>query len=252
MKTLREACQLAGVGKSGGKATVYKRLHDFVTRYELQQCAEDIAKDVPANEVKSPGPEPSAEERRLHELTHLPYKDWCLYCQSHKARDNAHKDVDVAARGIPTLSFDFSFTAREEGRDIAKLVGLVVRDDFTGWRECIPVEKRGGKAARTYVAGEITRLCSYLGHPVIKLRCDPEPVCLALRDEVIQRRGKLGLKTLYDQVLEGDHAANGGAESAVHQTRLQAGVLLSMYEARSQLKLRIPCAVGHFDTRPGC
>ena len=233
LKTLREACQLAGIGKSGGKATVYKRLHDFVTRYELQQRAEDIAKDVPANEVKPPVTEPSAEERRLHELTHLPYKDWCLYCQSHKARDNAHKDVDVATKGIPTLSFDFSFTAREEGRDVAKLVGLVVRDDFTGWRECIPVEKRGGKAARTYMAGEIARLCSYLGHPVVKLRCDPEPVCLALRDEVIQRRGKLGLKTLYDQVPEGDHAANGGAESAVHQTRLQAGVLLSMYEARS-------------------
>ena len=46
-------------------------------------------------------------------------------------------------------------------------------------------------------------------------------------------QGKLGLRILYNQVAEGDHAANGGAESAVHQTRLQAGVLLGMYEARS-------------------
>ena len=49
----------------------------------------------------------------------------------------------------------------------------------------------------------------------------------------MKRRSKFGHRTLFDQVAEGEHQSNGGAEAAVHQTRLQAGVLLSQYEVRS-------------------
>ena len=231
LKTLREACVHAGIGKSGGKATVYQRLYNFVKRYDIQQrIGEQPAAPVP-NAVK-PVAEPTDEERRLHELTHLPFKNWCLFCQEHKSRSDAHKASDVSQHGVPTISFDFSFTGREEGgKD--KLVALVVRDSFSGWREAIPVARKGGATSRSYLASEVTRLLNMLGHGTVKLRCDPESVCLALRDEIIKRRSKFGHRTLFDQVAEGEHQSNGGAEAAVHQTRLQAGVLLSQYEARS-------------------
>ncbi|CAE7917811.1 unnamed protein product, partial [Symbiodinium necroappetens] len=206
-------------------------LYNFVKRYEIQQrIAEHPAAPVP-NEVK-PVAEPSDEERRLHELTHLPFRPWCAFCQEHKSRSDAHKASDVSQHGVPVISFDFSFTGREEGgKD--KLVTLVVRDSFSGWRESIPSARKGGATSRSYLASEVTRLLNMLGYGTVKLRCDPEGTCLSLRDEIVKRRSKFGHRTLFDQVAEGEHQSNGGAEAAVHQTRLQAGVLLSQYEVRS-------------------
>ena len=37
--------------------------------------------------LKVPG-EPSESERRLHELTHLPYRDWCEHCVKLKGRQS--------------------------------------------------------------------------------------------------------------------------------------------------------------------
>ena len=111
LKTLRETCTLAGIGKSGGKATVYQRLYNFVKRYNIQQrLAEHPSPPVP-NEVE-PVVEPSDEERRLHELTHLPFRPWCAFCQEHKSRSDARKASDVSQHGVPVISFDFSFTGR--------------------------------------------------------------------------------------------------------------------------------------------
>ncbi|CAE7839842.1 unnamed protein product [Symbiodinium sp. CCMP2592] len=230
LKTMREACTLVGIGKSGGKQAVYARLHNFCKRYELQQKFREPSGPEP--NVLPPVREPTEDERQRHEVTHLPYASWCSYCQMHKARDDMHKDVDVTQRGISILSFDFAFTGREEGEK-TKQVSLVLHYQFTGWREAIPVPRRGGASTRAYLASEVTRLCNMLGYGTIKLRCDPEGVCLALRDAIVQSRAKLGHKTLFDQVAEGSHASNGAAESTVHQTRLQAGVLLSHYEEKT-------------------
>ncbi|OLP82603.1 hypothetical protein AK812_SmicGene36733 [Symbiodinium microadriaticum] len=109
---------------------------------------------------------------------------------------------DVSQHGVPVISFDFSFTGR-------------------------------GATSRSYLDSEVARLLNMLGYGTVKLRCDPEGTCLSLRDEIVKRRSKFGHRTLFDQVAEGEHQGNGGAEAAVHQTRLQAGVLLSQYEARS-------------------
>ena len=42
LKVLREACTLAGLGKSGGKETVYRRLHNFAeTTKSASRCIPD-------------------------------------------------------------------------------------------------------------------------------------------------------------------------------------------------------------------
>ena len=59
--------------------------------------------------LKVPG-EPSESERRLHELTHLPYRDWCDHGvrskgrQSHAAKKNDRQ---------PVIQIDFSFLSTE-------------------------------------------------------------------------------------------------------------------------------------------
>ena len=76
---------------------------------------------------------------------------------------------------------------------------------------------------------------SFLKHKEAHLRCDPENVCLALQQEVARSRARIGVKTLREQSPEGEHASNGGAETAVNTCRLQANVILSAYESGSGL-----------------
>ncbi|CAE7429174.1 unnamed protein product [Symbiodinium sp. CCMP2456] len=59
--------------------------------------------------VKTPN-EPSENERRLHELTHLPYRDWCEHCVRSKGRQNhAVKKNDRQ----PVIQIDFSFLSTD-------------------------------------------------------------------------------------------------------------------------------------------
>ena len=76
LSVLRKACELCGVGKSGGKATVYRRLASYVSKHTLELQSKPSADEVIPQQV-APVVEPSTAERALHELTYLPFKAWC-------------------------------------------------------------------------------------------------------------------------------------------------------------------------------
>ena len=134
LKTLRQACELCGIGKSGGKATVHKRLASYVAKYDLELKARPSDQGVVPNAV-APVREPSIAEQRLHELIHLPCQSWCKFCVQHKARNDAHEAVDSTECALSVVSFDFGFTGRDESSPDDKLVFLAVHDSHTGWRE---------------------------------------------------------------------------------------------------------------------
>ena len=60
---------------------------------ELEKVEQETI-DVSARpkELKTPG-EPSISERRQHELTHLPYRDWCPLCVKAKGPHGASKKI---------------------------------------------------------------------------------------------------------------------------------------------------------------
>ena len=232
LSVLRKACELCGVGKSGGKATVYRRLASYVSKHTLELQSKPSADEVIPQQV-TPVAEPSTAERALHELTHLPFKAWCTVCMQNKGRSDPHKDADGTRRAHTVFSFDFSFTGRDEDAPANKLVALALHDRHTGWREAIPVPRRGGSHTKHFLASEVTRIMSSLGHKEAFLRCDPEPVCLALQQEIVRSRARFGFKTFPEQAPEGEHSSNGGAEQAVNNCRLQANVILGAYERDS-------------------
>lgn len=56
--------------------------------------------------------QPSERERKLHEVTHLPFKRWCSFCVMGKSRANlkcASDPNDLAARTHPTVQVDVFF-----------------------------------------------------------------------------------------------------------------------------------------------
>ena len=51
---------------------------------------------------------PSPQERALHEMTHLPYADWCPYCVAGK-RPNAPRQRIKTHSSLPLLCVDYAF-----------------------------------------------------------------------------------------------------------------------------------------------
>ena len=84
LKEMRKACEILGVGKTGSKAQVWKRMKQAVATSKLKELVE-ISKTIDEEFSREPKGEkrpepPSEEERRLHELTHMPKADWRESC----------------------------------------------------------------------------------------------------------------------------------------------------------------------------
>jgi len=44
--------------------------------------------------------QPSEEERRNHNLTHLPYRNWCEHCVKGRGREADHKQLKSQSEGV--------------------------------------------------------------------------------------------------------------------------------------------------------
>ena len=73
-------------------------------REKIEQDAID-ASARPAKGLKTPGG-PSLAERRLHELTHLPFRDWCPLCAKAKGR---HGSSATQIDRQPAIQVDYRF-----------------------------------------------------------------------------------------------------------------------------------------------
>ena len=133
------------------------------------------------------------------------------------------------------LAFDFCYTSREEGSE--KLCCLVASDSQTKWVQAWPVKSKGGTASRNYMATELTKLLSYLGHRSVTIRADPEPACSALAESVKSLRNRIGVETHVEQTPVGEHQANY-SENAVEKIRQHVGTILSELEERLKISIK--------------
>ena len=72
----------------------------------------------PAKGLKTPG-EPSISERRQHELTHLPYRDWCPLCVKAKGRHGASKKI---VDRQPVIQIDYCYLATHKKLPLQKIL----------------------------------------------------------------------------------------------------------------------------------
>ena len=73
--------------------------------------------------------EPSEEERRNHELTHLPYRSWCRHCVGGRGTNAPHKKQNSHG-DLHELHLDFAFMG-DEGEAGKTITMLVAREKKT-------------------------------------------------------------------------------------------------------------------------
>jgi hypothetical protein len=61
---------------------------------------------------------PTVKEVEEHNLTHLPFRNWCIFCVKGKAKDDPHKRriKQDEEQEIPIVSIDYMFMESRESR----------------------------------------------------------------------------------------------------------------------------------------
>ena len=153
---------------------------------------------------------PSAEERALHEASgHVPYRSWCQWCIAARAADKPHlrgqqPETDEA---VPRIEFDFADLGREEDQvlPIPSLNAVDVGSESMSATLC-PT-----KAFSEYPAETILAFVEALGHNVVMLHSDQEPVLVQLLKAVQSRQVK---RTLVRHGSRASHQSQGKIENA--------------------------------------
>ena len=111
-----------------GKLEICQECQEQVINGVDDEQTEEINPVTPIRNVKLP----SLAEIEEHNLTHLPFRDWCEFCVQGKASSHPHMKRKVNENAVPVISMDYmglKQRAPEEGQ--APITVIVDRNTKT-------------------------------------------------------------------------------------------------------------------------
>ena len=143
---------------------------------------------IPARPLPSPK-EMSVAQRRIHDITHLPYDPGCGICVSCRRPNSHHRTVKNSERTIPLLVADYGFPENSDDDNTMTLIILRVYP-FNIYMCCaVP-----GKGRDPQVVARIMRFIKETGLTHFAYRSDREPAITAMIDEACALSGRRGIK----------------------------------------------------------
>jgi hypothetical protein len=157
---------------------------------------------------------PTETERQLHNLTHLPYRDWCTHCVNGKGKEAQHRKLGNDR--TPTVQLDYQFItqpkrqlAQDEQPDANNshiVTVLVAVDTLSGLALEAQVNSKGAdKLAET----ELCKFLIEIGRTNCILLGDNEPSLINLMKRVVK---KLGTSATYRTTPNYSPASKGNCE----------------------------------------
>ena len=194
--------------------------------------------------------EPSAEARRVHALTHIPYAAWCIFCVMGRAQDDPHVRQPGRLEALLVLiAMDYGFIDGDGAEERECLPFLSIMDTGSGSIGAIAVRRKG---LDEYSVKAVMSFLEELGYLKIEIQTDGEPAILALAKNIRQAAGASGdmdsISLRRSPVHS--HASNGAAEVAV---KIVKGLLRTIIVATAKaydvpIKLKsaiLPWALRH-------
>ena len=240
---LREAAEFLGWGRGGSKHSLWTRLNQEIQKIEHRDMfiiANRLYKEQNKHKglvaVRAPR-QPSIEERELHELTHVPYREWCDFCVACKGKSDPQRVLDHSVEGrraAPSIQLDYAFGRSDQKKQEELVVILVGVDAETRMLLAVPVESKGADLRGQ--AEHVVRFTLALNHyGNIEMIGDSEPTMKALLTNVKSIRHGLGLETTITNSMK--KGQTGRVERAIATLRKQASTLMEMAESKCMLHL---------------
>ena len=129
---------------------------------------------------------PSQREVDAHELTHLPFRNWCRHCMRGRGKEMAHvKGATDKKLEMHEFSLGYCFPGDTDG--VSPLTVLVVRERLTKMLLAAVVPKKGPDMG---TARRVTDFIDELGceHLDVVTKSDREPAIKPLMREVSRLR----------------------------------------------------------------
>ena len=170
---------------------------------------------------------PTQEEVDEHELTHIPYRNWCPVCVRCRGKDLDHRKSVDEVRGVSEYAFDYCFPGDELGY---KLVVLAGRERITGmyFATAVPTKGSIGRFAVDKAVDYVREVGDHEGRILVKT--DQEPAIKTWVNDLIAARPEG--RTLVEESPVGSSGSNGRAERAVQTLEGQIRILLLSLEGR--------------------
>ncbi len=183
--------------------------------------------EVQPRETYSSTRQPSERERRLHEMTRLPFRQWCPFCVAGKSRSDYKHPIEVQEvqqREFPVLQLDIMFAP--SGNSVLLIIDT--------WTRYVFAAAMKTKSAKT-VATSISEFLGILGYfRKIEIASDNEPVIVSGIKQAQILRAKSGLETIVQQSKSFDKGRTAVAERAIQTVRSQARTLVNYVERESK------------------
>ena len=192
LKTMWSASEFLGIAKSGGKATVFEGLQRALRETEAQAALEAARRErqaqVRAPEERPRALQPSEEEKRKHNLTHLPFAEWCEACQATRSRDSERHQKRQQA--VPTISIHYMHTNTGVTPVEQGVKHLIAVDNWSKALLAIPIRVKGAGSLKECCMG----LCGFMReYEKVILKGDQEPSLQQLMKAVANARTSLNL-----------------------------------------------------------
>ena len=167
---------------------------------EVQQGPDDAG--APPKEAHEPvalrNPiKPSAEDIAKHNITHLPYRDWCDVCARAVGREDPHYRRSRRRRheqrgGLPRIALDYqelkSIPKKSPHETDVVVKMIVAKDEDTGTVFAYRVTNKG--TSDTWVIKRLVKDIAELGRQDVIIKTDGEPAMLALQTAIQEARGE--------------------------------------------------------------
>jgi len=166
---------------------------------------------------------PTRSEIEEHEMTHLPFRNWCRHCVMGRGVERGHFRTERDQDAVPEVHVDYCFPCgagtkprnlREKASEAAgSMTVLVMRDRDTRMTAAAVVPRKG--TTGDFAAKRAAAFCAEIGYsgiPII-VKSDQEPAMKAVVEEIARWRAPA--KTIMEQSPVGSSQSNGVIERAI-------------------------------------
>jgi len=183
---------------------------------------------------------PTRAEVDEHEMTHLPFRNWCRHCIMGRGTERGHFKAERDQDAVAEVHIDYCFpcgagvkprNVRERASEAAgSMTVMVLRDRDTRMTAAAVVPRKG--TTGDFAAKRAAAFCAEIGYsgiPII-MKSDQEPAMKAVVEEVARWRAPA--KTIIEQSPVGSSQSNGIIERAIQSFEGLLRTLKSGLEAK--------------------
>lgn len=171
---------------------------------------------------------PTEAEVQQHNLSHLPYRNWCPHCVRGRGVEMEHRRRRPGDEPpTPEYHLDYCFPGDTDGN---KLTVLVAVEKQSRMKRGIVVPSKGSTGQ--YAARVVMEMIDECGHrnvPII-IKTDQEPAIKLLVDDL--KVARTGAQTMTEEAPKGSKGSNGVVERAVRSVEEYLRTLKSALDAR--------------------